>query len=91
MPDFDQETVAPVAAPVLDTASIEQVSFIVREDNVTFVELRYSGSNAADPTVRAETVVLRRYATRMQFLTDFRAGPKAAVKAWLVAQTNESP
>lgn len=91
MADFDPETIAPPAAPVLDTADVEEVTFTVRGGMLTFVTLRYKGTNAADPTVQAESVRLRRYATAMQFLTDFRAGPKAAVKAWLLAQTNESP
>ena len=91
MPDFDSETIAPPSTPVLDTADVEEVSFTIRNGDLAFVTLRYKATNLADPTVPPEDLMLRRYATAMQFLIDFKAAPKAAVKAWLIAQTNESP
>lgn len=91
MSDFDNETVTPPAAPVRDDMEFESVTFRVRNKMLYYAELRCAATSSTDPDVSEETAVLRRFATAKQFLTDFCAGPKDAVKAWLQAQTNEQP
>lgn len=89
--DFDTETVAPPLPPVRGEQDLEEVSFRVRKGSLYYAELRLAATVKDEPELGEEMVVLRRFATAKQFLTDFCANPKAAVKAWIQAQTNEEP
>lgn len=87
---FDNEVVSISAQPVRDKMEFESVTFGIHQPSQSmYAEIRCSATSESDPEIGQEDVRLRLYEGAMQFLTDFRADPKAAVKVWIQAQTDE--
>jgi len=90
-PVFDNEVVTLPVPPVRDEYKVESVTFgIYQPDGSLYAELRCATTSSANPEIGEEPKRLRLYAGALQFLADFRAGPKASVKAWVQAQTDEA-